>query len=159
MRLELTQSTDYALRAMLLLARSRDQTISGPNIARQTRIPARFVNQIMGRLVHAQLVDGIIGRTGGYRLSRDPKRISVLAIVRAVEGDGEAARCALRDGLCSPARPCEVHPVISGARAAFLGELASASLADIAANVRQGSLERRVPFREVGGGLGAPLKV
>jgi Rrf2 family protein len=135
MRLELTQSTDYALRAMIVLTRCRGQTMSGPRIARETRIPSRFVNQVMGYLVRAQLVHGIVGRTGGYRLSRDPKRISVLAIVRAVEGDGEVSRCALRGGACSPKRPCEVHPVISGAREAFLAELASASLADVASEV------------------------
>ena len=39
MRLEMTRRTDYAVQAMLVLARQSDETMSSSEIAEQTHIP------------------------------------------------------------------------------------------------------------------------
>jgi Rrf2 family protein len=133
MRLELTKRTDYAVRAMVALARHPDETLSSTDMAAQTQIPVRFVTQVMAHLVRAGLVRGVIGRSGGYRLSAAPDSVSVLAIVEAVEGDTRRQRCALRGGPCQRTAPCEIHAVLAGARAAFTDRLAATTLADVAA--------------------------
>lgn len=133
MRLNLTRRTDYAVRAMLVLARNPHETISSAGLAAQTHIPLRFVNQVMGDLVRAGLVQGIIGRLGGYRLSADPRTISVLDIVEAVEGDAGRQQCVLHSGPCPGTAACEIHHVFAAARQAFIGELAGTSLATVAA--------------------------
>lgn len=133
MRLEMTRKTDYALRAMLCLARECERTLSSVEIAARTGIPVRFVGQVMSHLVRAGLVTAVIGRSGGYRLDRDPARVSVLAIVEAVEGDARRQLCALRNGKCQRSAPCEVHHVFAGARDAYLDALAASSLTTIAA--------------------------
>ncbi len=133
MRLELTRKTDYAVRAMLTLARSGDQTLTSATISALTGIPIRFVTQVMGHLVRAGLVDGVIGRSGGYRLKGDPRAISVLAIVEAVEGDARRRHCVLRGGPCNGAAACEIHHVFSDAQDAFTGALSAWTLAAVAA--------------------------
>src|SRR5262245_59518077 len=135
MRLEMTRRTDYAVRAMLVLARHPDETLSSTQISEHTQIPVRFVTQVMGHLVRAGLAQGVIGRTGGYRLVSEPESVSVLSIVQAVEGDGGRPQCVLRGGLCGGGSPCEIHFVFADARDAFTNRLAATSLAAVAGPV------------------------
>ena len=132
MRLELTRKTDYAIRAMLALARGGDETLTSASISGLTGIPIRFVTQVMGHLVRAGLVRGVIGRSGGYRLAADPASISVLAIVEAVEGDTRRRHCVLRGGPCGKSSVCEIHHVFSDAQDAFTDSLSAWTLATVA---------------------------
>ena len=50
MRLDLTKRSDYALRAMLALAKTGDGLLSSRKIAQEMHIPPRFLPQIMGDL-------------------------------------------------------------------------------------------------------------
>lgn len=132
MRLTLTKRGDYAVRAMLALADSRDDLLTGSQIAQQTGIPLSFLPQVMGDLVHAGLADGVQGRTGGYRLARPALEISLLSVVEAVEGDSRRWTCILRGGPCSLDGTCRVHDAFTAAQEALLRELAAASLSSLA---------------------------
>jgi Rrf2 family protein len=130
MRLELSKRGDYAVRAMLALA-DGGGLLTGGRIAHQTGIPVSFLPQVMGGLVHAGLVEGLQGRTGGYRLARDPETISLLSIVEAAEGDSRRTTCILRGGPCGIDGTCRVHGAFYSAQEALLAELAAASLASL----------------------------
>lgn len=132
MQLQLTRRGDYALRAMLGLAsRGAGATVSSRTIAQEWGIPAGFLVQVLGILAREGLVMPVLGRRGGYRLTRPPAEISVLDVVRAAEGKGEEARCVLRGGPCRPDGRCLVHDLFTDARARYLDELASTSLAAV----------------------------
>jgi Rrf2 family protein len=130
MRLELSKRGDYAVRAMLALA-DGGGLLTGGRIAHQTSIPVSFLPQVMGDLVHAGLVEGLQGRTGGYRLARSPEAISLLSIVEAVEGDSRRTTCILRGGPCGIDGNCRVHGAFYSAQEALLAELAGANLASL----------------------------
>jgi Rrf2 family iron-sulfur cluster assembly transcriptional regulator len=131
MRLELTRRGDYAVRAMLALARPDARQLTGAALAEATAIPFGFVPQVMGDLVRAGLVANRRGRTGGYRLARPPAEVSLLDIVEAVEGDGRRRTCVLRGGPCRRDGACDVHDAFFRAQEAVFGTLAGVSLADV----------------------------
>ena len=85
MRLELTRRGDYAVRAMLTLARPGAGQMTAAALAEATAIPSSYVPQVMGDLVRAGLVANRRGRTGGYALAAPPAEITLLAVVEAVE--------------------------------------------------------------------------
>ena len=93
MRLELTKRGDYAVRAMLALARgagagaTASGLLSARRISDAMAIPVRFLPQVMGDLQRANLVEAAPGRSGGYRLARPATEISLLEVIEAVEGD------------------------------------------------------------------------
>src|SRR6187397_541724 len=76
MRLELTKRGDYAVRAMLALARGThagvqaNGLLSARRISDAMGIPVRFLPQVLGDLQRASLVEAAPGRSGGYRLTR-----------------------------------------------------------------------------------------
>lgn len=131
MRLELTRRGDYAVRAMLALARPGTHQLTAGALADATAIPAGYVPQVMGDLVRAGLVANRRGRSGGYRLARPPEGVSLLEIVEAVEGDGRRKTCVLRGGACRRDGACDVHDAFFRAQEAVFGTLAGVTLADV----------------------------
>jgi Rrf2 family protein len=131
MRLELTRRGDYAVRAMLALARPGVDQLTAARLAEATGIPTSLVPQVMGDLVRATLVANRRGRAGGYRLARATSQISLLEIVEAVEGDGRRRTCVLRGGPCRRDGPCDVHEAFFRAQEAVFGSLDGVSLADV----------------------------
>lgn len=132
MRIELTRRGDYAVRAMLSLARPGTGQLTAAALAEATAIPANYVPQVMGDLVRAGLVGNRRGRSGGYRLGRPAGEINLLAIVEAVEGDGRRRTCVIRGGPCQRDGACDVHDAFYRAQEAVFGTLAEVSLADVA---------------------------
>ncbi|HET6495551.1 MAG TPA: Rrf2 family transcriptional regulator [Thermoleophilia bacterium] len=133
MRLELTKRGDYAVRAMIALARDGQRLMSARTIAADMAIPPRFLPQVMGDLVRAGLVEGVTGRSGGYRLSVSASEVSLLTIIEAVEGTSRRETCVLRGGPCGSDDMCAVHGAFIAAEEAMIGALDSATLAEVSA--------------------------
>jgi len=137
MRADLTKRADYAIRAMIALARlDGDDPLSARRIADEMGIPARFLPQVMADLGRAGLVRSEPGRNGGHRLRRPAAEIDLLEIIEAVEGDSRRRTCVLRGGPCNAAGQCDVHAVFSAAYEALLATLAEADLATVAGPLR-----------------------
>lgn len=130
MRLELTKRADYAIRAVLALSRTPDgERLSARHVAADQRVPERFLPQVMRDLVRAGLVEGTVGRSGGYRLAKPSAQISLLDVVEAVEGDSRRRVCILRGGPCAVAGVCDVHAVFAAAQDDVLARLGSTTVA------------------------------
>ena len=125
----MTRRGDYAIRAMLLLARAPEDVMSGTEIARQTGIPERFVPQVMRELVRSGLARVKLGRNGGYQLGKAAESVDMLAIIEAVEGDSRRQRCVLSGIACDPDQRCQVHEIFAAAQEALISRLAESSLA------------------------------
>jgi len=134
MRMELTKRGDYAVRAMLALARApRASLLPARRIAESMDIPVRFLPQVLGDLSRAGLVEASAGRAGGYRLARPADEVSLLDVIEAVEGDSRRQTCVLRGGPCGRDGLCDVHAVFFSGQEAILSQLARSSLADLVA--------------------------
>ena len=134
MRLELTRRGDYAIRAVIALGRAvPGAIIPAPRLAAITGIPRRFVAQVMVEMVRVGIAQAKVGRSGGYLLARDPRSITLLEVVEAVEGDPRRRMCVLRSAPCLWDGPCDVHQVFAAAQDALLAELGRATIASLAA--------------------------
>ena len=130
--MELTHRGSYAIRAVLTLARAeKDQVVPARHIAKEMDIPVRFLPQVLGDLSRAGIVEARLGRSGGYRLSRPAKDISLLDIIEASEGDARRQTCVLSGRPCNGLDPCDVHEMFYEAQEAILQRLASVSVAEV----------------------------
>jgi Rrf2 family protein len=86
--LKVSQKLEYAIRAMIELAQHRDADVLLParQIAERQQIPLRFLEQQLGALSKADLVESFRGAGGGCRIARDPSDITVAEIADAIEG-------------------------------------------------------------------------
>jgi Rrf2 family protein len=86
--MRVSQKLDYALHAMLELAirAERPEHVRTADIAREQRIPEKFLEAIVVELRHAGLIVSQRGPVGGHRLARSAETISMGDIWRAIEG-------------------------------------------------------------------------
>jgi Rrf2 family protein len=86
--MKLSARTEYACLAMLQLAHDYDsgELVQIRRIADEQGIPARFLVQILLQLKGASLVASTRGASGGYRLARPPREISLAEVVDVIEG-------------------------------------------------------------------------
>ena len=86
--LKISQKLEYAMRAMIELSLRREAGVLVParEIARAQQVPLRFLEQQLGALHKAGLVESFRGAGGGCRLAKDPSEITVAEIADAIEG-------------------------------------------------------------------------
>ena len=86
--LKVSQKLEYAMRAMIELAvrRDDDHLVPAREIAENQQVPLRFLEQQLGALARAGLVESFRGAGGGCRIARDPAEITVAQIADAIEG-------------------------------------------------------------------------
>jgi Rrf2 family cysteine metabolism transcriptional repressor len=126
----------YGLRAMTELARSyRDERpLSISEIARNEDLPLSYLEQLVGELRRAGLVEGTRGVRGGYRLARQPSAITVGDIYRVLEGEVAPVDCTAEDyapGSCTRESVCLSRSIWSRVQAAILGVLDTTTLDDL----------------------------
>ncbi|MGC1512846.1 MAG: Rrf2 family transcriptional regulator [Acidimicrobiales bacterium] len=136
MKLVPTRRTDYAIRSCLFLAHQNGESAKAADIGAAMDIPKGFLHQVLQELQRAGLVSSRSGPNGGYALARDPERITIRAIVEAMEGALAAQECALRGGPCHWANVCALHEVWSAAQQSLIDVLSDSTLAQVAADDR-----------------------
>lgn len=84
--MRISAKVDYALRAVVELACAGGHPIKAEQVAAAQEIPLRFLENILQELKHEGIVAAQRGSTGGYTLGRDPKKITLADVIRAVDG-------------------------------------------------------------------------
>lgn len=133
--LELSRKSDYALRAVIYLARENAGRYGRVSeIAKAKDIPQAFLAQILPLLATRGVVKSQQGAHGGYALAREPASISFLEVIECVEGPLRLNKCV--DGHhddCSILDTCEMLNVWSQAQSRMVDFLGGVTMADMLA--------------------------
>jgi Rrf2 family protein len=85
--MQLKNQVEWALHCCAILASLPEgKYLASRDLAELHGVPKEYLSKALQGLSHAGLVEGTLGPTGGYRLAKDPVRISFLDIVEAIEG-------------------------------------------------------------------------
>ncbi|MBR4906630.1 MAG: Rrf2 family transcriptional regulator [Clostridia bacterium] len=103
----------YGLRAVVELAKHYGEgPVSLAAVAAEQGISEAYLEQLMRSLKNAGIVKTTRGKAGGYLLTREPQRISVLETLRALEGSTDIADCVGSDAsVCENACTCSARPL------------------------------------------------
>jgi Rrf2 family protein len=142
LRLELSSEGRYALRALLYLAWTREQT-PAQRISAEAHIPRRLLARILANLSREGLVESEQGRNGGSRLARPAGRITLREAVEAVEGPFGVTNCIMADRICGTGSPCALHEAWVEGQQAILDYLATQTLEDFLSQNPSGQLPPR----------------
>ncbi len=131
--LELSRKSDYALRAVLFLARlSPDRYSRVGEISKVRDIPQAFLAQILPLLANRGVVKSQQGAHGGYSLARTPEEITFLEVIEAVEGPLRLNKCTGdQHEDCSILESCEMHSVWNAAQKRTVEFLQNVTMADV----------------------------
>ena len=103
----------YALRVMLdLAAHDADGYIPLKEIAHRQDISEKYLEIVLKVLVRNNLLTGLRGKGGGYRLSRAPEQYTAGSIIRLTEGSLAPVACLEPHALACPrAAHCRTLPM------------------------------------------------
>jgi len=138
--LKVPQKLEYAIRAMIELANQPDEEMLVParSIAERQQIPLRFLEQQLGALSRAGLVESFRGAGGGCRIARDPAEITVAEVADAIEGQIYPVFCLEpSDHTCFADSRCGLQGFWADVARAVQEVFERTTVADLAARHRQ----------------------
>jgi len=126
----LSQTVEYALRAVSYLASENDRYAKTYEIAKHTCVPSAYLVKVLQELVAGKIVETKKGIGGGVKLSRSPEKITILEVVNAVEPIIRIKRCPL--GLERHGRQlCPLHRRLDAALASMEKAFQETTLAEV----------------------------
>ena len=108
--------------------------LSLAEISRTEMLPLAYLEQLIGELRRAGLVEGVRGLHGGYRLTRRPSEITVGEVYRVLEGPIAPVECTAEDYLphsCEREAGCLSRSVWSRVQQSIAAVLDSTTLEDL----------------------------
>ena len=100
--MHITLETDYAVRIVDLLAKSKDKPhLDAKSISDKTGVSHRYALKILRKLVAGEIVQSYKGARGGYKLLKKPRDISLYDVVEIMEGSYKFSRCLNKGYDCS----------------------------------------------------------
>ncbi len=130
--MQITRQADYAVRAVLYLSHQENaERAATSTIAVEQHIPPSFLAKIISQLSIAGLLHTSRGARGGVTLAREPKDITLLEVVEAIDGPIQLNECIGDEGNCSFGRECPLHSVWCEAQEKLVTQLKSTNFADL----------------------------
>ncbi len=125
--LRISAKVDYAVRAMVEVARGAGRPVKANEIAGRQDIPARFLGAVLTQLRRAGLVESRRGGDGGYWLARPGDQICVADVIEAIDGE-------VIDVRALPDPASETHAMWAATAAGVTSLLTTYTIADLAAD-------------------------
>ena len=128
----ISQTAEYALRAIVYLAMNPDKAFTSQQISLKTKVPAPYLSKVLQSLVKGRLVQSQRGLGGGFVLAKTAEDISILEVLNAVDPIQRIRTCPL--GLKAHGiNLCALHKRLDDATAVIERTFADTSIADILA--------------------------
>ena len=109
-----SQTVEYALRAIVHLAKQPDALQTTAQIAKATQVPAPYLSKVLQTLTRDGLVEVRRGVSGGYLLGKSPSELTIYEVVQCVDPIQRIRKCPLE--LSSHLkRLCSLHAKMDNA--------------------------------------------
>jgi Rrf2 family transcriptional regulator, iron-sulfur cluster assembly transcription factor len=133
----LSNSCRYAIRSVIYLARQPKETgkIGIIKISADLDLPTPFLAKILQQLTRQKILSSSKGPHGGFALLKDPRSITILDIVKSIDGDEIFTYCVMHNGTCNSVQqsklPCPLHEDYSKVRAELVDVFSAKTIYDI----------------------------
>jgi len=137
----ISKSCEYGLRAVLYVAAQPGSSfVPIKQISNELDISFHFLTKILQKLTQHGLMDSYRGPSGGVALARPARSISLLEVIKAIEGNELFTDCVLGLGGCGSERPCPLHQEWAKERSRLEKMFGATSLDKLAAPIARGEL-------------------
>ena len=129
----ITRASEYAILSLIVLSKA-SAPMDSETLSRELSISKSFLAKILQALAKKEILKSFKGVNGGFVLNQDPKDISMLEVMSAVEGKAPAVfECSPSRNDCPSDRAnlCSVWPFLNRLQGKIDTFLADLNLADI----------------------------
>ncbi len=147
--MRLTTKGRFAVTAMADMAnQSHSKPISLMEISGRQQISLSYLEQLFSKLRKKKLVVSVRGPGGGYRLGKDPFKISLVEIMSAVDEKLDATQCGGKEN-CKAEDKCLTHDLWIGLNKQIFGYLEGIKLGTLVSNNDSSSLSTKKSGKHV----------
>lgn len=133
-----SKGCEYAIRALAeISAEKSGRRFLARDICKKAGIPEAYARKTFQALVQNGFLSAVSGPGGGYSLTQDPGKVTVLDVVEAVEGQENFTRCVLGLAACDADNPCSLHSVWMDLKKSMMSALASRTLAELSESIQK----------------------
>jgi len=142
----LSNSCRYGIRAVMYLA---NQPVGNgktgiKQISKDLKLPTPFLAKILQQLAKQKILISLKGPHGGFSLSKDPKEISLLDIVKTIDGEAIFTSCLIHHDTCTYSdktkNPCALHEAYSSVRMDLVKLFSSTTIHELVQNAGKSEL-------------------
>ena len=132
----LTNRAKYAIKALLHLSRKRGSGPIGAGvIAEAEHIPLKFLELILLQLRNHDIIRSKVGKGGGHEMVKEPEEITLLMVVRIIDGPVAPLPCLSRTAYqrcddCDDEKTCGTRRLFKNVHDAAVEMMSSTTLAD-----------------------------
>ena len=125
----LSRTAQYAVKAMIELARLRDGELGcAACIAGRTGAPVNYLSKLLKLLAQQGLLESRKGLGGGFHLARPAREITLFDIAEPIDHVSRMSSCFFGDADCRQVPRCAAHDGWQAVRDPFLGFLRNTTL-------------------------------
>jgi len=123
----------YGTRLMINLALNYNK---GPvilkSVAKTEKVSKKYLEQIVIKLMSANLVKSVRGPKGGYVLAKPPNKIKIIEIYNILEKTPVLVPCLKRPSVCSLVKTCTAREMWQKMQEDIFSQLTKNTLSDLA---------------------------
>ena len=125
--MKLSRKSEYALRAVRYLSGLPKGSLGSINeVAAAEKVPREFLAKILQDLTSAKILVSRRGVTGGYGMAREPKKVSFLNVIEAIDGTMFLSMCTEPKAcVCKPSVKCDLRTFWKGQEKKMKGALST----------------------------------
>ena len=127
----LARDTDYAVRAILYMARHNGALISTADLDRDLDLPRPFMRKTLQVLQKEGYLISVKGYKGGFRLKRKPSSIYLIDLMRIFQGEISLSDCLFKKKICECVVSCPLRRVVKSMESDLLKKLKTVTINDL----------------------------
>ena len=132
-----SNSCRYGIRSLIYIAsQPKEKNKTGiKQISKDLDLPTPFLAKILQQLAKQKILTSMKGPNGGFSLQKDPGKISLLDIVKTIDGDGLFTNCIIHNSTCRyvdrDKDPCPVHDDYAAIREELIMLFSTITVSDL----------------------------
>lgn len=128
----MTKTGTLAIRAMIVLAElPGEKYVGAAQVAKKLKAPPNYLSKLLQSLCKTDIVVSQKGMGGGFRLARDPEKISLYEVIEPLEQVSRWERCIMGRATCSDENPCVLHQEWAAISGRYLDLLENTTISDL----------------------------
>ena len=129
----LSNSSKYAIKGVLFLALNSDEDhkIMVRDIHDIVHVPEAYLAKLLQELSRHNIISSARGPKGGFYLSDNDRRRSLMDIVKVIDGEKRVNSCVMGIRNCDMENPCVLHKLVGSNKTKFIKVLERTTILDL----------------------------
>lgn len=135
-----SKSCEYGIRAVILICEKsrRNLILNVKEISAQANVPEQYLAKVLQQLSKQKVISSIKGPKGGFFMDEFQKGLTLIDLIKAIDGDSLFKDCSLGLRECNEKTPCPLHKYFKAIRNELREMLESTTLEQLSKDLKKG---------------------